>query len=270
MSPFIEFEGKNVERAVTKACQVLNIPRDQLKHDVICFGATGIFGLVGFKKARIRVTAPGPEIDTPMGESAPLNAPADMPAPNDFQKAGTGAHASEHLMHVDLAAAGRVILQRLVDSVTCGTEITVNCSSRQIKYTLSGGDPAALTGKRGQTLEAIQYLLKKIVNKSTEDRTRIVVDIAGHSAKRQNDLQELASRSAEKAFRNGKCITVGRFNPQDRKIIHLALKSDRRVKTQSKGEGYLKKLVVIPRQEKFHHDPPLSKRGFPGEKEGLE
>ncbi len=59
MSPFIEFEGKNVERAVTRACETLNIPRDQLKHEVISFGATGIFGLVGIKKARIRVAAPG-------------------------------------------------------------------------------------------------------------------------------------------------------------------------------------------------------------------
>ena len=59
MSPFIEFEAKNVERAVTKACEALKIPRDQLKHEVLSFGATGIFGLVGIKKARIRVAAPG-------------------------------------------------------------------------------------------------------------------------------------------------------------------------------------------------------------------
>ncbi len=136
-----------------------------------------------------------------------------------------------------------------MDSVTSGAEIGVNCSSRQIVYTISGGDPAALIGKRGQTLEAIQYLLKKIVNKSTENRTRIVVDIAGHSSKRQDDLQALALRFAEKACRNGKSVIVGRFNPQDRKIIHLALKNDLRVKTQSKGEGYVKKLAVIPREE---------------------
>ncbi len=133
--------------------------------------------------------------------------------------------------------------------MTSGAGIAVNCGSRQIVYTVSGGDPAALIGKRGQTLEAIQYLLKKIVNKSAEDRTRIVVDIAGHAEKRQNDLQALASRFAEKACQNGQCVTVGRFSPQDRKIIHLALKNDRRVKTQSKGEGYLKKLVVMPRGE---------------------
>ncbi|MDO9109439.1 MAG: KH domain-containing protein, partial [Desulfatirhabdiaceae bacterium] len=198
----------------------LKISRDQLKHEVISFGATGIFGLVGIKKARIRVTVPDAQ------EQAPQPSVAE-----------------------DSANLGKLALQRMVDSVTSGARIAVNCDSRQIVYTVSGGDPAAIIGKRGKTLEAIQYLLKKIINKFAEGRTRIVIDIAGHAAKRQNELEALASRFAEKACQNGQCVTVGRFSPQDRKIIHLALKNDRRVKTQSKGEGYLKKLVVMPRGE---------------------
>jgi len=252
MSPFIEFEGKNVERAVTRACEILNIPRDQLKHDVISFGATGIFGLVGIKKARIRVAAPGMRNSETgaSAEGAPLDAAADpLPTSDDIQETDAEASALQPSILSGPAALGRMVLQQMVDSVTCGAEIGVNCSSRQIVYTIRGGDPAALIGKRGQTLDAFQYLLKKIVNKSTEDRTRIVVDIAGHALKRQDELQALALRFAEKACRNGKSVTVGRFNPQDRKIIHLALKNDRRVRTQSRGEGYVKKLAVIPRGE---------------------
>jgi len=270
MSSFIEFEGKNVEQAVAKACQALKVSRDQLKHDVICFGATGIFGLVGFKKARIRVAAPGmrdAETDEPAADASSLTADATvapLPATEEIQKTDVKDRTPEQPTREDPALVGRLALQRLVDAVTCGAEIAVNGGSRQIVYTISGGDPAALIGKRGQTLEAIQYLLKKIVNKSTEDRTRIVVDIAGNAAKRQTDLQELASRSAEKACRNGKCITVGRLGPLDRKIIHLALKNDRRVKTQSKGEGYLKKLVVIPR-EKSPPAPSFSRGENPGQ-----
>lgn len=248
MSPFIEFEGRNVERAITKACEVLKIPRDQLKHDVICFGATGIFGLVGIKKARIRVSAPGirnAEMSPPAEESGHLIADAPAISPPTEK---TVSETQDESVLVS-AALGRQALQKLVDAVTCGAEIVVSSNSRQIVYTVSGGDPAALIGKRGQTIEAIQYLLKKIVNKSTEDRTRIIVDIAGHAFKRQNDLQALAMRSAENVCQNGKAVTIGRFNPQDRKIIHLALKNDLRIKTQSKGEGYLKKLVVFPRGE---------------------
>ena len=254
MSPFIEFEGKNVELAVTRACEALKISRDQLKHEVISFGATGIFGLVGIKKARIRVTVPDAgKSDAQAAENSPLpqNAPEDsMPAAADaIENTDSGQQAPQPSVAEDSANLGKLALQRMVDSVTSGARIAVNCDSRQIVYTVSGGDPAAIIGKRGQTLEAIQYLLKKIVNKFAEGRTRIVIDIAGHAAKRQNELEALASQFAEKACQNGQCVTVGRFSPQDRKIIHLALKNDRRVKTQSKGEGYLKKLVVMPRGE---------------------
>jgi spoIIIJ-associated protein len=253
MSPYIEFEGKNVERAVTRACEILNIPRDQLKHDVISFGATGIFGLVGIKKARIRVAAPGirnSETGAAAAEGAPLDATAGpSPASDDIQETDAEVPALQPSILSDSATLGRMVLQRLVDSVTCGAEIAVNCGSRQIVYTISGGDHTALIGKRGQTLEAIQYLLKKIVSRSTEDRNRIVVDIAGYGLKRQDELKALALQFAEKACRNGKSVIIGRFNPQDRKIIHLALKNDRRVSTQSKGEGYVKKIAVIPRGE---------------------
>jgi spoIIIJ-associated protein len=253
MSPFIEFEGKNVERAVTRACEVLNIPRDQLKHDVISFGATGIFGLVGIKKARIRVAAPGIRDAQTGGTTAEYGSPEAAADPlsvqDEIQETDAEDWVPQKADLSDPAALGRQVLQRLADAVTCGAKIAVNCSSRQIVYTISGGNPAAIIGKRGQTLEAIQYLLKKIVNKSTEDRTRIVVDIAGHASNRQTDLQALALQFAEKACRNGKSVTVGRFNPQERKIIHLALKNDPRVKTQSRGEGYVKKLAVIPRGE---------------------
>jgi spoIIIJ-associated protein len=260
MTHFIEFEGKNVELAVTRACETLNIPRDRLRHEVISFGATGIFGLVGVKKARIRVAAPQiPDdgADAAMGpcpdafadfrdasDAAPQR-PAPAPDP-DPEAEGLAAHSLPALS--EPAELGTQILRRLVDSVVSGAQIGVNCSSRRIVYTIDCEDPAPIIGKRGQTIEAIQYLLKKIVAKSTENRIPIVIDIAGQALKRQADLQALALRIAEKACQDGKSVTVGRFNPHDRKIIHLALKNDIRVRTQSKGEGYLKKLAVVPRE----------------------
>jgi spoIIIJ-associated protein len=255
MSPFIEFEGKNVEQAVARACKVLNISSDALKHDVISFGATGIFGLVGIKKARIRVAAPGVRNAATAAAAESGSRDADVgpqSVPDDIQETGAKDRDLPRAVLSDPAACGKRMLQRLADAVTCGAEIAVKCSSGRIVYTISGGDPAAIIGKRGQTLEAIQYLLKKIVNKAGEARTRIIVDIAdsaGFASKRRDDLRALALRAAEKACRNGKAVTAGRFNPQDRKIIHLALKDDPRVRTQSQGEGYVKKLAVIPRGE---------------------
>lgn len=256
MTPFIEFEGKNVELAITRACETLNIPRDRLRHEVISYGATGIFGLVGVKKARIRVAAPqipdggadaaiGPCPDASAEFRIVPDAASQGPCP-DPEAEGLAAHSPPALS--EPAQLGSQILRRLVDSVATGAQIGVNCSSRRIVYTIDCADPAPLIGKRGQTIEAIQYLLKKIVAKSTENRIPIVVDIAGHSSKRQDDLQALALRTAEKVCRDGKSVIIGRFNPHDRKIIHLALKNDIRVRTQSKGEGHVKKLAVIPRE----------------------
>ncbi len=243
-----------MELAVASACKALNIPREQLKHEVIRFGATGIFGLVGVKKARIRVATPGIQAQAPAAPDAQIrplqtDPPDSLPAPSQIQKPDSACHSPRSPMIADSAMLGSRVLQQLVDSVTSGAEILANCGSRQIVYTISGGEPAAIIGKRGQTLEAIQYLLNKIVNKSAEDRTRIIVDIAGYASKRRNDLHALALTCAEKACKNEKSVIVGRFNPQERKIIHLALKNDPRVKTQSKGEGYVKKLAVIPRGE---------------------
>ncbi|MBI5593950.1 MAG: Jag N-terminal domain-containing protein [Deltaproteobacteria bacterium] len=252
MTPFIEFEAKNVERAVTKACEVLKIPRDQLKHEVLSFGATGIFGLVGIKKARIRVTAPGTQksdtVPCSGGNSAlPADESVDNTAVQDDSHK-SDSECTESSMLLDSVDRGRLVLRKLVDSMTSDAEIVVESSSKQIVYSIRGGNSAALIGKRGQTLEAIQYLIKKIVNKSSENRARIIVDIEGYFSKRQDDLQKQASRIAEKACQNGKPMIIGRFNPQDRKTIHIALKHDPRVKTQSMGEGYLKKIIVLPRK----------------------
>ncbi len=262
MLPFIEFEAKNVERAVTKACDALKIPRDQLKHEVLSFGSTGIFGLVGIKKARIRVAIPGIQ----KADAAPCSEGNSAPPDDELvenaaiqdhsQKSESKSIDMESSMFLDSVDRGRLVLQKLVDSVTSDAEIVVKSSNKQIVYTIRGGNSAALIGKRGQILEAIQYILKKIVNKSSEDRTRIIVDIEGYFSKRQDDLQKQASRIAEKACQNGKPVVIGRFNPQDRKIIHIALKNDRRVKTQSMGEGYLKKIIVLPQQT--HRQEPLT------------
>ena len=237
MSPVVEFEGKNVDQAVSKACEALSISSDLLKYEIISFGASGIFGLVGVKKARIRVIRPD-------------EAPEKNPGP-------------ETTVSEDSTLGGKQFLQRLADAVTSGAEITVNAGDRQIVYTITGGEPAALIGKKGQTIEAMQYLLKKVLNKSAEDRTRIIVEIAGHAQKRQQDLQELALRSAEKACRSGKTVTLGRLNAHDRKIIHLALKQDNRIATQSRGDGHLKKIVIVP-QDNNSADSPENRDETPG------
>ena len=252
MSPSLEFEEKNVEMAVKKACEKLNIPREKLKHDVISYGSTGIFGLVGTKKARIRVTVPPPPRASVSKDSDSEKNRDGFPdhAIDDVDSTIDGAPENKEILvsDDDPKEIGRDALQRIIDLITTDATISIEERSGRIFFNVKGGNSAILIGKRGQTLEAIQYILEKIVNKSRKERVRIQVDVEGYLEKRRISLEGLATRLAEKVKRTGKPATIGQMNSHDRRIVHIALKSDSKVRTQSMGEGVLRKLVIFPKK----------------------
>jgi spoIIIJ-associated protein len=132
--------------------------------------------------------------------------------------------------------------------ITTDATISIEERSNRIFFNVKGGNSAILIGKRGQTLEAIQYILEKIVNKKRQERIRIQVDVEGYLEKRRVSLEGLATRLAEKVKRTGKPATIGQMNSHDRRIVHIALKNDSQVRTQSMGEGVLRKLVIFPKK----------------------
>ena len=252
MSPSLEFEDKNVEMAVKKACEKLNIPREKLKHDVISYGSTGIFGLVGTKKARIRVTLPKTSQDFKMEESntkKPKSASLEQTVKNtDVQMEAEIDDIILYPSEDDPKRIGREALQRIVDLITKDATISIEERSNRIFFDVKGGNSAVLIGKRGQTLEAMQYIVEKIVNKKRKERIGIQVDVEGYLEKRRINLEKTAFRLSEKVKRTGKPATIGQMNSHDRRIVHIALKDDNMVRTQSVGEGILRKLVIFPKK----------------------
>ncbi len=234
MSSYLEFEGKDIDNVTEKASKKLNIPLDKLNYDVISYGSTGIFGLVGTKKARIRVTLPETDLE-------PVS---NKPAEENLQLAD--AAADETIQ--EALNMGQTALQKIVDQITTGANITVEVNSERIQYDVKGDNAAILIGKRGQTLEAIQYLIEKIVNRQHPNRLRVQVDIEGYLENKRNNLIQMAERMAKKAKQTGKPASVGQMNAQDRRIVHLALKNDHDVRTQSVGEGFYRKLVIFPKK----------------------
>jgi len=111
-----------------------------------------------------------------------------------------------------------------------------------------------LIGKRGQTLDAIQYLVEKIVNKHSQKRLRLQVDVEGYLESRKKNLEDLAFRLAQKAQKNRKPMTIGQLKPQERRVVHLALKDYPDVRTQSVGEGFIRKLMIIPQKKASAND----------------
>jgi len=259
MKAQLEFAGSNVEKAAKAASKKLSIPREKLQYRVLSYGATGIFGLVRTKKARIEVVLPA---GAQKGKEAPVEpkrrerkakvkkekrtkaAPrADevttaAPAPGGRQ---VNREASE-----ESKALGLTVLERIAQLISKDAKVSAREDSDGLLFEIESPDAAVLIGKRGQTLEAIQYLTEKIINKHSEGRVHVQVDIEGYLKKRRDSLEGLASRMTEKALRTGKPATIGQMSAYERKIVHLKLKDDSRVRTQSKGDGFLRKLVIFP------------------------
>ncbi len=261
MTEYLEFEGKNVDQALEKAAKEMNRDPQSLHYDVVSYGSTGIFGLVGVKKAKIRVKQNG---SSPTGmapsearqhardlvkdvlgieeEEKPSIAPKSPPvveAPVELDE------QTEKAIEVGMQA-----LLRITAEISEGAEITSEFKNNRILYKVDGGNSALLIGKRGQTLEAIQYVVEKIVNKQNGTRLRILVDVEGYLNTRKSNLKRLATKMADKAKRINKPVTIGQMNAYDRRIVHMHLKDNQAVRTQSMGEGYYRKLVIFPKRRK--------------------
>lgn len=250
MAPSFEFEARNVEKAVKKAGEQLNIEPGELKYEIISYGSSGIFGLVGVKKAKIRVKhqpvaekikAVPAETEIPIveiGDAAPER-PGETEAEAEAEKDDL----------IPVAEEGKVALERIVGAISPESIVDIEMEKETIGYQVSGGDSSQLIGKRGQTLEAIQYLLEKIVNKDLEKRVRIQVDIEGYLKNKKKNLIKLAEKLASKAKKTGKPVTMGQMNAYDRRIVHLSLKNNNGVRTQSRGDGFYRKLIIFPRRK---------------------
>jgi spoIIIJ-associated protein len=112
---------------------------------------------------------------------------------------------------------------------------------------VSGTDEARVIGRHGQTLDALEYLLNRIVFRDHDATGRIVVDVDGYRDRREQSLAALAHRMAQRARETGHAVALDPMAPRDRRVIHLALKDDAAVTTRSEGEGRFRHLVIVPR-----------------------
>jgi spoIIIJ-associated protein len=210
---FFEFEGKTTEEAIEQACEHFQRPPEGLDIEIISVGSPGLFGLGG-RKARVRVTLRD-ETDADM-----------LPQAQEFL---------EHLL--ELMGEKAKVEGRLDEE-------------GRLNLSIDAEDAGLLIGKQGQTLEALQYLLTKMIAKKARRKVRVFIDIESYRARHQASLTQLALKSGEKAKKSGRPITLNPMNPHDRRIIHLALQGDKEIKTMSRGEGLYKKVVVYPVRKK--------------------
>lgn len=308
MNQPLEFTGKNVDSAVEAACKQLDIPQKELKYNVISTGTTGIFGIVGRKDARIRVTLPAQKtqqskedkegilsiVDEAFGQSKPKPTPKQAspapqkPAPKpmpvkekepkespagldkkvqnsekepkpedtgrwDARPAPRAERPNKEELPPEPVSQASIDLgvetvQKMADLITDDAHVEAIAQENKLTLQIKGGNTGILIGRKGQTLDAMQFLTDKIINRQSESRVRVKVDIEGYMETRKANLKHLALKMAEKAKKTGRPATINQMSAQDRRIVHLTLKDDAQVRTQSMGDGYYRRLVIFPKK----------------------
>ena len=206
----IEIEAKTTEEAIKKACEHFHLTEAELDIEVLESRSTGIFGLVGNRKAKIRVK---------------------------IRENNTIAVAEE-------------TLRKIISLMSIDAKISAERKGDDIVLNIEGNNTGILIGHKGRTLEALEFIVNKAVNKAAEKKVRVIVDTENYRQRKEESLKRLALKMGEQAKRTRKTVTIDSVNPHDRRIIHLALKGDNQVQTKSDGEGLFKKIYIIPNKKK--------------------
>jgi spoIIIJ-associated protein len=207
----IEVEGKTVEEAIAKACDELQVPKEKLSIEVISNGSSGVFGLMGVKKAKILVQV----------------------IPDDGENKGAKAKA---------------VLENILRRIDVDAAVELKEEEERVILDIKGDGSGLLIGRRGQTLNALQYLINKIVSKDPLDKRQVIVDTESYRERREQSLIDLARRLSDKAKQKGAPVMTGPLDANDRRIVHLALKDDEGLSTKSKGEGVYRRVVITPKK----------------------
>ena len=206
----ITVSAKTVDEAITKALIQLETTSDKLEYEIVDKGSNGILGFIGSKPAVIR------------------------------------ARKKETLE--DMAMT---FLSDVFGAMNLGVsmEAAFDQGERELSINMSGDDMGILIGKRGQTLDSLQYLVSLVVNKESEDYIRVKLDTENYRERRKETLETLAKNIAYKVKRTRRPVSLEPMNPYERRIIHSALQNDKFVVTRSDGEEPFRHVVISLKKE---------------------
>ncbi|SHK53416.1 RNA-binding cell elongation regulator Jag/EloR [Desulforamulus aeronauticus] len=203
----VEKVGKTIDEAIELGLQEFGVLRDEVTIEVVEEPSKGLFGLIGSRPARVKLTLK----DNPVRR-----------------------------------------VDRLLKSIFEAMEIPVDFSIKEqdqiLLVTMEGADLGVLIGRRGETLDSLQYLINLSINKNQEQRRKVVLDVEGYRQRREDTLQKLAQRLADKAKQRGRSVVLEPMNSQERRIIHTALQGRDDIYTFSEGEEPFRKIIISPKK----------------------
>ena len=239
---YIEFKGKTKNDAITEACRHFSIPSDKLEYIVVEEGSNGFLG-IGAKPAIIKAK---------VKEDAPEEVVIEKSEVENKVNTETKVESAETVTKktVDTDIDVEAVTKKFLDDVFAAMNLKVvintkyNEATRALDVDLSGDEMGVLIGKRGQTLDSLQYLISLVVNKGTGEYIRVKVDTENYRQRRKETLENLAKNISYKVKRTKRPVSLEPMNPYERRIIHSALQNDRYVTTHSEGEEPFRRVVV--------------------------
>jgi spoIIIJ-associated protein len=242
----LEVIAPTVEEAVSRGAAELGLPKEALEVEVLDEGGKGFLGL-SERQARVRLTIASEAEREAVAVAEPepkLEAEPTAPAEEEYQLEADDEEAE---------LVSREIVQELIQRMGLDVNVTAkwgikdpDARIRPLLVDVQGNDLGILIGRRGETLTALQYIARLIVAKELHRPVAVVIDVEGYRARREKQLRRLADQMADQAMEMQRTLELEPMPPNERRIIHVALRDNPAVTTQSIGEGSSRKVTIIP------------------------
>ena len=259
--------GKTVDEAVREALNELNITRDNAEIEVLDEGQKGFLGLIGSKDATVKVWPKvdetksilneifNEEIEPETSQEVVQNTDDELEI-EDEEVSTDEVHMEEAIKTLDeeneeILSAAREFLGKILETLELDNIVEMELENNTLNVNVNGDENrlGILIGKRGVTLDSIQYILNLIVNKKSSRYIRVKLDSSGYRDKRKKTLENLAGKMANKVLKTGRSIKLEPMNSYERKIIHTALQDFEGVLTHSEGKDPFRKVVIQKERE---------------------
>ncbi len=255
----VEAEGNTIDEAIANALKMLGVERDKVTVDILAEGKRGILGF-GAKKARVRASL--------RKSLFAAKEPEEEERPGEEQK----------FSPEEIAAVGRKGQEALAEilrlmGINATIEVKPGQVEQEIVLDIQGDTGGLLIGRHGQTLEALQYLLTRIIGeRQGREGPEVIVDTENYGERRRKGLEDMALRLGEKAKRQRKAVTIDALSAADRRVVQRALEDDPWLTTKSLGRGAYRRLLIVPEGDRKKREeekaPPSGKQEIRGQKRG--
>ncbi len=206
---FVEVEARSVDEAISEALAKLQAERDEVEITILEEGTKGFLGILGSKLARVRVEKKKP--------------------PHELKLERAIEYTSELLRHMEISA-----------------RVVGEASEEVVNLRIEGDDLGILIGRKGQTLQSLQYLISLAVNRQDGEWMRINLDIGDYRVRREESLRALALRAARRVQETGRRVALSAMSAAERRIVHQAVNEVSGVTTQSEGQEPYRRVVILP------------------------